>query len=98
MYQYFRVIMVLCFQALRRITIGTVVHSFSTEWRKSGLLFHEISGKIAYGLQTLKVSLEGYSNILLGLMDTAEIFYRHFAKGDSFCRQDVASLIFDNLK
>ena len=54
---YFLVCILQYFQALRNITIGTVVHSFSTEWRKSGLLFHDISSKMAYGLQTLKVSI-----------------------------------------
>ena len=50
------ILLMLTFQALRKITLGSLVHSFSTDWRKSGLIFHDISSRMAYGLQTLKVS------------------------------------------
>ncbi|KAL4220105.1 FAM188B2-like [Mactra antiquata] len=38
--------------ALRKITIGTTVHSLSRDWRKSALVFQDSSTKYPYGFHT----------------------------------------------
>ncbi|WAR28434.1 MINY4-like protein [Mya arenaria] len=38
--------------ALRKITVGSTVHSFSRDWRKAALVFQDESTKYPWGLQT----------------------------------------------
>lgn len=65
--------------ALRKITLGSVVHTFSTDWRKSGLLFHDISSKMAYGLQTLKCGSRAMVLCTQGFLLKHLFFAREYA-------------------
>lgn len=65
--------------ALRKITLGSLVHSFSTDWRKSGLIFHDISSRMAYGLQTLKCGSRALVLCIQGFLLKHLFFAREYA-------------------
>ncbi|XP_060582753.1 inactive ubiquitin carboxyl-terminal hydrolase MINDY-4B-like isoform X2 [Ruditapes philippinarum] len=67
---------------LRKITLGTTVHSFSREWRKSALLFQDSSTKYPYGFQTSRC---GSRALIL-------CFQGYLMKHLLFCKQYSSSL------
>ncbi|KAL8618852.1 hypothetical protein ACOMHN_000859 [Nucella lapillus] len=65
--------------ALRRIVYGSVLHSFSREWRKSTIAFQDIDGPYPYGLQTLRCNSRGLALCIQGYMVKRLFFNREYS-------------------
>ncbi|XP_076454323.1 inactive ubiquitin carboxyl-terminal hydrolase MINDY-4B-like isoform X2 [Babylonia areolata] len=64
---------------LRRIVYGSVLHSFSREWRKSTIAFQDIDGPYPYGLQTLRSNSRGLALVIQGYMLKRLLFNREYS-------------------
>ncbi|KAK3602480.1 hypothetical protein CHS0354_022347 [Potamilus streckersoni] len=63
---------------LRQVVLGSTVHSFSREWRKSGLMFHDLASAWAYGLQTLRCGSRGLVLCIQGYLLKHLLFAREY--------------------
>ncbi|KAJ8310563.1 hypothetical protein KUTeg_012428 [Tegillarca granosa] len=64
--------------ALRRIVYGSTHHSFSMEWKKSTLAFHDLLCGYPYGLQTQRCGSRGLVMCIQGYMLKKLIFDREY--------------------
>lgn len=86
--------------ALRKITVGSTIHSFSREWRKSALVFQDSSTKYPYGLQTTRcgsraliLCFQGYlmKHLLFSRQYTSSLASRNALQPSDFERRKALS-------
>ncbi|XP_070213314.1 inactive ubiquitin carboxyl-terminal hydrolase MINDY-4B-like [Littorina saxatilis] len=63
---------------LRKIVYGSVIHSFSREWRKSTLAFQDIDGPYPFGIQTQLCNSRGLALCVQGYMLKRLCFDREY--------------------
>ncbi|XP_052235536.1 inactive ubiquitin carboxyl-terminal hydrolase MINDY-4B-like [Dreissena polymorpha] len=65
--------------ALRKITLGSTIHSFSRDWRKAALIFQDESTKYPFGLQTHRNGARAFILCFQGYLLKHLLFGRQYA-------------------